>query len=167
MTRPASGPAKRRDRSGSLFGGPFLLGAGGSRDGINVLNRTDVLDERSGEVRYFARTRRVPMNWKTIVPLVIALGLGGIAAKVGKDMIAKGRQGDVKTIKVVAAKEDLSPGAMIKETDVVLRELPAAAVSEHSFANVSDLVGRVVTAQVSKGQPVLETLLAPKGALGG
>ena len=106
------------------------------------------------------------MNWKTIVPLVIALGLGGIAAKVGKDMMAKGRQGDVKTIKVVAAKEDLSPGAMIKETDVVLRELPAAAVSEHSFANLSDLVGRVVTAQVNKGQPVLETLLAPKGALG-
>jgi pilus assembly protein CpaB len=107
------------------------------------------------------------MNWKTIVPLVIALVLGGIAAKVGKDMLAKGRQDGVKTIKVVAAKEDLSPGAMIKETDVVLRELPAAAVSEHSFANLSDLVGRVVTAQVSKGQPVLETLLAPKGALGG
>jgi pilus assembly protein CpaB len=107
------------------------------------------------------------MNWKTIVPLVIALVLGGIAAKVGRDMMAKGRQGEVKSIKVVAAKEDLSPGAMIKETDVVLRELPAAAVSEHSFANMSDLVGRVVTAQVSKGQPVLETLLAPKGALGG
>lgn len=107
------------------------------------------------------------MNWKTIVPLVIALGLGGIAAKVGKDMLAKGRQDGVKTIKVVAAKEDLSPGAMIKESDVVLRELPAGAVSEHSFANLSDLVGRVVTGQVSKGQPVLETLLAPKGALGG
>ena len=107
------------------------------------------------------------MNWKTIVPLVIALVLGVIAAKVGKDMLAKGRQDGVKTIKVVAAKEDLSPGAMIKETDVVLRELPAAAVSEHSFANLTDLVGRVVTAQVSKGQPVLETLLAPKGALGG
>ena len=107
------------------------------------------------------------MNLKTIVPLVIALGLGGVAAKVGKDMLAKGRQGDVKTIKVAAAKEDLSPGAMIKEIDLVLRELPAAAVSEHSFANVSDLIGRVVTAQVNKGQPVLETLLAPKGALGG
>ena len=63
------------------------------------------------------------MNWKTIVPLVIALVLGGIAAKVGKDMLAKGRQDGVKTIKVVAAKEDLSPGAMIKESDVVLRAL--------------------------------------------
>jgi pilus assembly protein CpaB len=107
------------------------------------------------------------MNWKTIVPLVVALGLGGIAAKVGKDMMAKGRQGAVATIKVAAAKEDLSPGAMIKETDVVLRELPAEAVSHNTFANLADLVGRVVTAQVNKGQPVLETMLAPKGALGG
>jgi pilus assembly protein CpaB len=107
------------------------------------------------------------MNWKTIVPLVVALGLGGIAAKVGKDMMAKGRQGAVTTIKVAAAKEDLSPGAMIKETDVVLRELPAEAVSHNTFANLADLVGRVVTAQVNKGQPVLETMLAPKGALGG
>jgi pilus assembly protein CpaB len=107
------------------------------------------------------------MNWKTIVPLVVALGLGGVAAKVGKDMMAKGREGAVKTIKVAAAKEDLSPGAMIKETDVVLRELPAEAVSHNTFANAADLIGRVVTAQVNKGQPVLETMLAPKGALGG
>jgi pilus assembly protein CpaB len=108
------------------------------------------------------------MNWKTIVPLVVALGLGVVAAKIGKDMMARGRQqGEVKTIKVAAAKEDLTPGAMIKEIDVVLRELPAASVASNSFANLGDVVGRVVTSQVNKGQPVLETMLAPKGALGG
>jgi pilus assembly protein CpaB len=108
------------------------------------------------------------MNLKAIVPLVVALGLGLFAAKLGHDMLNKGRQGGGGSmVKVVVAKEDLAPGATIKEIDVGLRELPSAGVSDKSFANPADLVGRVVTAQVTKGQPVLETLLARKGALGG
>ena len=133
--------------------------------GINVLNRIGVLDERSSGVPVFAE---MIMNLKTIVPLVVAIGLGGVAAKIGKDMMSKGRQwGDTKLIKLVVAKEDLSPGATIKDTDVTLRELPAAGATAETFANPADLVGRVVTGQVAKGHWVLETTLARKGALGG
>jgi pilus assembly protein CpaB len=108
------------------------------------------------------------MNAKAVVPLVVALGLGVVAAKMGKDMMARGRQGgDTKLIKLVVAREDLAPGSTIKEADVAVRELPVASASPETFVNPSDLVGRVVTGQLTKGQLVTSGLLARKGELGG
>ena len=107
------------------------------------------------------------MNFKAAIPLVVALGLGVVAAKLGKDMMAKGRQDQTKLIKLVVAKEELAPGSTIKETDVTVRELPAASASAETFANPSDLVGRVLTGQVTKGQLILSGILARKGAAGG
>jgi pilus assembly protein CpaB len=109
------------------------------------------------------------MNAKAIVPLVIALALGGLAAKVGKDMLAKGRQGRgaAELTKVVVVREDVAPGAVLRESDLALRDTPADGLSEHAFTRVSDVLGRVVTAQLVKHQTVLETLLAPRGTLGG
>jgi pilus assembly protein CpaB len=110
------------------------------------------------------------MNIKTLIPLVVAIALGAVAAKMGKDMMGKGH-GDagpgVKLTKVVVAKEDLAPGATIKDTDVALKDFPADARSEQGFATVGELVGRVVTTQIVKNQPVLNTLLAPSGTAGG
>jgi pilus assembly protein CpaB len=108
------------------------------------------------------------MNVKAVVPLVVALGLGVVAAKMGKDMMSKGRHGDqTKLVKLVVAKEDLAPGSTIKDADVAVRELPAASASPETFVNPSDLVGRVVTGQMTKGQLVTSALLARKGSLGG
>jgi pilus assembly protein CpaB len=45
--------------------------------------------------------------------------------------------------------------------------VPAEGASTYAFTSVPDVVGRVVTTQLVKNQSVLETLLAPKGALGG
>jgi pilus assembly protein CpaB len=110
------------------------------------------------------------MNAKTLIPLIVAIVLGAVAAKMGKDMMGKGRGNDGAGItfsKQVVAKENLAPGATIKEADVVLKDMPADARAEQSFANVADVVGRVVTTQIVKNQAVMNTLLAPTGAVGG
>jgi len=109
------------------------------------------------------------MNVKAILPLVFALALGGVAAKIGKDMLAKGRQSNQPTNlnKLVVAKEDLPPGATIKETDLAQQDVPAAALSKTTYSNPGELVGRVVLTQIVKGQAVLDSLLAPKGTVGG
>jgi pilus assembly protein CpaB len=110
------------------------------------------------------------MNAKTLIPLVVAIALGGVAAKMGKDMMGKGRGNDgpaIKFSKQVVAKEDLAPGTTIKETDVTVKDMPADARAEQSFANVADVVGRVVTTQIVKNQAVMNTLLAPSGSAGG
>lgn len=110
------------------------------------------------------------MNAKTIVPLVVALVLGVLAAKVGRDMLMKNRQGGVtnaKMTKLVVAKEDVGPGSVLTEADLVLREIPVDGASPYAFSNVSEVVGRVVTTQLVKNQAVLKTLLAPEGSMGG
>lgn len=110
------------------------------------------------------------MNLKTMVPLVVALALGVVAAKIGKDMINKGRQdggAGMKLAKQVVAKEDLAPGSTIKETDVTLRDMPADGVHQFTFTTTGEVIGRVVTTQIVKGQTVLDTLLAPAGSTGG
>lgn len=111
------------------------------------------------------------MNWKTVVPLVVALGLGTVAAVVGRQMLVKGRQAAAPVAgqaKVVVATVDLVPGATIRETDVGVREMAAGGLpAELIFAEARDVVGRVVTTPVMKDQAVMSTLLAPKGAAGG
>jgi pilus assembly protein CpaB len=110
------------------------------------------------------------MNLKTMIPLVVALILGVVAAKVGHDMMLKGRQSGatgIKTIKVVVAKEELSPGSTIKDTDLTLRDMPAEGLPPSLATNPAELAGRVLLTQVAKGQVIPEGLLAPKGSLGG
>jgi pilus assembly protein CpaB len=113
------------------------------------------------------------MNAKTIVPLVIALILGVVAAKVGRDMIVKRRadEAKVKMVRVVMATEDLPPGSVLEGEHLAVGSIPedgaTPGISRFTFSKPSELVGRVVMTQVVKGQPVLETLLAPKGSGGG
>jgi pilus assembly protein CpaB len=110
------------------------------------------------------------MNMKTVVPLVVALVLGVIAAKLGKDMMAKRGQGGgpgIQMTKIVVAREDIAPGSAIKELDVVLRDMPSDGMPQYAFTSTADVIGRVVTTQLVKGQTVMETLLAPRGTMGG
>lgn len=110
------------------------------------------------------------MNAKTIIPLVVAIVFAVVAAKLGKDFMAKGKAGggtSLKMIKVVVAKENVAPGSLLKETDLLVREMPAEGLPQHTFSQTGDALGRVVMTQLVKGQAVLETLLAPKGAAGG
>lgn len=110
------------------------------------------------------------MNLKTIVPLVVALALAGVAAKLGKDILSKGHASSGSggnMTKLVLAKDDLSPGSAIKESDLVMRDMPTEGISPDAFRSVAEVVGRIVISQVIKGQVVLDACLAPKGATGG
>jgi pilus assembly protein CpaB len=111
------------------------------------------------------------MNWKTVTPLVIALCLGTVAAVVGRGMMAKGRQGGAPSVgmsRVVVARADLAPGAVIRETDVSVREMPSAGLPTGlALGDLREVIGRVVTTPIVKDQVVLGTLLAPKGSGGG
>jgi pilus assembly protein CpaB len=110
------------------------------------------------------------MNAKTLVPLVIALVLGVVAAKLGRDMLLKRRaeEAKVRLIRVVLASEDLTPGSVIGEEHLGVTSLPAdgagPGIAQNSFSKPADVVGRVTVTQILRGQPILETLLAPKGS---
>jgi pilus assembly protein CpaB len=106
------------------------------------------------------------MNWKTWLPLALALVLGLLAAKMGRDVLMRGRSGlaSGKTAQIVIAKRDLDPGKAIGADDVCLASVADNLRPRNAFTDLSQVVGRVVVHPIVKDQAILETLLAPTGA---
>jgi pilus assembly protein CpaB len=106
------------------------------------------------------------MNVKKIAPLIVALILGGIAAKMAFDFVQKRQNGtltEVKRPQVVVAKHGIEAGAVLTEDDLALGEVSPDAVTDNVFTTTQQLVGRVTMVPVIQGQVIAATLLAPRG----
>jgi pilus assembly protein CpaB len=106
------------------------------------------------------------MNWKTWVPLIIAVILGLIAAKVGRDMLVNRKDSgpEGQLVRIVVAKHDIAPGHTLDNNDLTEAAFPPESVPKGSFRQVSELATRVTAMQVIQGQPVLDTFLAMTGS---
>src|SRR5215217_1929454 len=107
------------------------------------------------------------MNWKTWVPLVLAIVLGVVAAKVARDTLSKNKTAATpagKFTKVVVTKADITPGKELKAEDLTLAQVEADNVPSSSFKETTEVVGRVSETLMVKGQPVVEAMLAPTGS---
>jgi len=106
------------------------------------------------------------MNWKTWVPLIIAVILGLIAAKVGRDMLVNrhdsGPEGQL--VRIVVAKRDIAPGHTLEASDLAEAAFPPESVPKGSFRQGAEPAGRVATMAVIQGQPVLDSFLAMTGS---
>jgi pilus assembly protein CpaB len=106
------------------------------------------------------------MNWKTWVPLIIAVILGLIAAKVGRDMLVNrkdvGPEGHL--VRIVVAKRDIAPGHTLDANDLTSAAFPPDSIPRGSFRQESELAGRVAALQVIQGQPLLDSFLAMTGS---
>src|SRR5437016_1248343 len=110
------------------------------------------------------------MNWKTWVPLILAIVLGVAAAKVARDQIMKNKlaAGPAgKFVKVVVAKGDIIPGKELKPDDITLAQVQENAAPATAFKTVEDLLGppaRVTEMTITKGQPIVEAMLTQTGS---
>ncbi len=107
------------------------------------------------------------MNWKTWVPLVLAIVLGVVAAKLVKDTIAKNRGNagpTAKTTKIVVAKADIKPGAQLRADDLETKEVDTASLPDAPLTEPEKLTGRVAQTLMLKNQPVVEAMLEPDGS---
>jgi pilus assembly protein CpaB len=107
------------------------------------------------------------MNWKTWVPLVLAIVLGVAAAKVARDTIMKSKAsaGPVgKYTKIVVAKTDITPGTELKPEDLAVADVQMDLAPTVSFKTVDELAGRSAEMMIVKGQPVAEVMLTQKGS---
>src|ERR1700729_27088 len=102
------------------------------------------------------------MNLKTWIPLALAIVLGLVAAKVAKDSLNKDKkpvaQGNLQEI--VVAADGLPPGHEITAADLTIGHVDATSVPEQSFNNISAVLGRTVQIEMTKGQAIVEPLLA-------
>lgn len=106
------------------------------------------------------------MNAKTWAPLAAAVVLGGIAAKTGYDIVARRPSEKVvvqKVSRVVTANEDVAPGTALRPELLTLSNVPEGSAPPGGFDYVDRLTNRVTTAALHKGQPVVDTMLAPEG----
>jgi len=106
------------------------------------------------------------MNVKKMAPLIVALILGGIAAKMAFDFIQKRQSGissELKHPQMVVAKRNVEAGTALTEEDLSLGDISSDAVPETAFTSVDQLLGRVTVVQLLQGQAITSTLLAPRG----
>jgi len=106
------------------------------------------------------------MNWKTFVPLLLAIVLGLVAAKVARDTLNKKQAPAAPSnlAQIVVTKHALPPGQELTEGDLALSPVNPDAVPEQSFNSIADVLNRTAKVEMVKGQAIVEPLLAEKGA---
>lgn len=106
------------------------------------------------------------MNVKKLAPLIVALILGGIAAKMAFNFVQKRQIGsltDLKHNQVVVAKRGVDAGQALTPDDLTMGDVSSDAVMDSFFTSPDQVVGRVTVVPIVQGQAVATTLLAPKG----
>ncbi len=77
------------------------------------------------------------------------------------------RKPEIVMHQVVVASRDLLAGVTLSEIDLKVSEWPEQIVPVGSFENLDLIRGRVIKTDISSGEPVLLTKLAPEGSSGG
>jgi pilus assembly protein CpaB len=106
------------------------------------------------------------MNMKTVIPLGLALVLGLVAAFLVRNVMAHRNlplPSNANTVAVVVAKADVDPGKSLDKEDLAIARVPAEFAPSHVFSDPNQLVGRVVIAPLTRGQTIMESLLAAAG----
>jgi pilus assembly protein CpaB len=104
------------------------------------------------------------MKPKTVIPLVIGLGVGFFAIKMGFDMVqkAKGSSGDTRS--VVVASSTIGVATRITDSMLSTKEVPDALVPSGAYTDLKSLVGRVSKLTIPAGVPINPIMLAPAGS---
>ena len=110
------------------------------------------------------------MKTKAVIPMLVGVGIGLLALKMGWGYIEKQKlsvaasQGDTP---IVVAKFDIPPGTKIKSSDLTVADWPRSTVPKQAYTDPEKLTGRVNTSALVAQLPVLENMLAPPGTAPG
>jgi pilus assembly protein CpaB len=100
-----------------------------------------------------------------MVMLVFALLLGVMAVTLAAQWL--GRQADIATNRVVVAARDIQLGSPLTPDMLTSVEWPSGSLPTGAINDPAELADRVVKTTLTRGEPVLESKLAPKGTKGG
>jgi pilus assembly protein CpaB len=103
-------------------------------------------------------------NSKALLMVGVALFLALAAVLVAAKWMSEQGAGGTR---VAVAAIDINQGSRLAAANLQLVEWPAASVPEGAITDLKALENRVVRANIGKGEPILETKLAPAGTMGG
>jgi pilus assembly protein CpaB len=99
---------------------------------------------------------------------VIVLGVAVLAGLIAVAMAARWMtQRSGETALLVVAARDVELGTPLDPTTLSTISWPGAVLPEGAYRDPKELEGRVVKSAVARGEPLLESKLAPKGTKGG
>lgn len=104
-------------------------------------------------------------NTRAMVMLVVAVLLGAMAVTLAAQWL--GRQADIATNRVVVAARDIQLGSPLTPDMLTTVEWPSGSLPTGAINDPVELGDRVVKTTLMRGEPVLESKLAPKGTKGG
>ena len=104
------------------------------------------------------------MKAKTIIPLVIGLGVGFFAIKMGIDMVKKAQGAQEGSQAVLVSARTIDAVSRISASMVTTKAVPVSLVPPDVFTSQEALVGRVTKMQIAPGLPITRAMLAPPGA---
>jgi pilus assembly protein CpaB len=104
-------------------------------------------------------------NTRAMVMMVIAVAVAIGAVVVAAQWINSQASGN--TNKVAVAKADISLGGRVTPEIISMVDWPAASVPPGAFTDAKLLETRVARASILRGEPIMESKLAPPGTKGG
>jgi pilus assembly protein CpaB len=104
------------------------------------------------------------MKGKAAIPLVLGLGMGLVAIKMGLDIIDSSKGATVDTVQVVVAKQLIEAASRIDKDMLKLVDVPKTLVPPGSFQKIDKVVERVSAMYIATGLPISQEMLAPPGA---
>lgn len=103
------------------------------------------------------------MNPKALIPLVVGLGIAGVAAKLGLDFVKKASGNQVQTVSLWTPVQDIQRGVAINEAMLKPLPFPANVAPHGALSDVQKIVGRVPHTGAPAGVPILDSMLLPPG----
>lgn len=100
-----------------------------------------------------------------IVMIVASLLAGAAAVMLAANWM--GKQANEKTTQLVIAAVDIELGTTLTDTMLKVAAWPSTALPPNTFKEAKPLAGRVVRAPLFRGEPILDSKLAPEGTQGG
>lgn len=104
------------------------------------------------------------MKPKTVIPLIIGLGVGFFAIKMGIDMVQKAKNDQGGQIQVLVSAKTIDAATRITDTMLVAKPVAGSLIPEGAFKDQKSLQGRVTLMTIPAGTPITEAMLAPPGA---
>lgn len=104
------------------------------------------------------------MKTRTLIPLVIGLGVGFFAIKMGVDMVQKAKGAPTESSQIFVSAQPIEVATRITETMVCAKAVPAPMVPRDAFTDAEALVGRVTGMSIVPGIPITKQMLAPPGS---
>jgi pilus assembly protein CpaB len=104
-------------------------------------------------------------NPRALVMIVVSVAIGLGAVVLASRWIAE--QASVSTTKIVVAANDIDLGTPLTPQMLKLLDWPSGSVPQGAIKDTKTLDSRVVKVSLQRGEPILESKLAPLGTKGG